>query len=66
MSSEIPLPWAVYEVSGEYAAIELMAEKGLMNRERAHLEAWTAFARAGAQIIITYGARHAQEWIRTL
>ncbi|MBS1958052.1 MAG: porphobilinogen synthase [Bdellovibrionales bacterium] len=66
LSAEIPLPWAVYEVSGEYAAIELMAEKGLINRERAHLETWTAFARAGAQIIITYGARHAREWIKTL
>jgi porphobilinogen synthase len=64
LSKEIPLPWAVYEVSGEYAAVELMAEKGLMNRERAHLEAWTAFARAGAEIIITYGARHAHEWIK--
>jgi porphobilinogen synthase len=66
LSYEIPLPWAVYEVSGEYAAIELMAAQGLINRERAHLEAWTAFSRAGAQIIITYGARHAQEWIKTL
>ena len=66
LSDEIPLPWAVYEVSGEYASIELMAEKGLINRERAHLETWTAFARAGAQIIITYGARHAQEWIKAL
>lgn len=64
LTESIPLPWAVYEVSGEYASIELMAEKGLMNRERAHLEAWTAFFRAGAQMVITYGAREARNWLR--
>ncbi len=63
LSSRIPLPWAVYEVSGEFAAIELMAEKNLISRERAHLEAWTAFFRAGANMVITYGARSAREWI---
>ena len=64
LTSQIPLPWAVYEVSGEFASIELMAEKELINRERAHLEAWTAFFRAGAQMVITYGARSAQEWLK--
>jgi porphobilinogen synthase len=64
LSSQIPLPWAVYEVSGEYAAIELMAEKGLIDARRAHLESWTAFFRAGAQMVITYGARNAKEWMK--
>jgi porphobilinogen synthase len=64
LTSKIPLPWAVYEVSGEYAAIELMAEQNLINRERAHLEAWTAFFRAGANMVITYGARNANEWLK--
>jgi len=63
LSSRIPLPWAVYEVSGEYAAIELLAANGLTARAQAHVEAWTAFVRAGASIIITYGARHAREWL---
>jgi porphobilinogen synthase len=66
LSREIPKPWAVYEVSGEYAAIELMAEKGLIAREPAHLEAWTSLHRAGASMIITYGARHAKKWIEQL
>jgi len=64
LSGQIPLPWAVYEVSGEYAAIELMAEKGLIDAKRAHLESWTAFFRAGAQMVITYGARNAQTWMK--
>jgi len=63
LTTKIPMPWAVYEVSGEYAAIELMAEQNLINRERAHLEAWTAFFRAGANMVITYGARNAREWL---
>jgi porphobilinogen synthase len=63
LTREIPLPWAVYEVSGEFAAIELMAEKGLVDARRAHLESWTAFFRAGAQMVITYGARSAKEWM---
>jgi len=64
LSTQIPLPWAVYEVSGEFAAIEIMAEKGLVNKERAHVESWTAFFRAGAQMVITYGARSAKEWLK--
>ena len=57
------VPWAVYEVSGEYAAIEVLAAEQLIDRERAHVEVWVAFVRAGATHIISYGARHAAEWL---
>jgi len=63
LSRQFPQPWAVYEVSGEYAAIELLAQHGLTNRIGAHREAWTALVRAGASMIISYGARHAREWL---
>ncbi len=63
LSQQFAQPWAVYEVSGEYAGIELLAEQGLANRVGAHREAWTAFVRAGASMIISYGARHAREWL---
>ncbi|HUP56762.1 MAG TPA: porphobilinogen synthase, partial [Bdellovibrionota bacterium] len=53
LSRKIPRPWAVYEVSGEFAAIELLASQGLMNGPAAHLEAWTSFIRAGASMVIT-------------
>ena len=56
-------PVAAYHVSGEYAAIEALAEKNLVNREPAHLEVWTALTRAGADIIISYAAKNAKEWI---
>jgi porphobilinogen synthase len=64
LSRQIPRPWAVYEVSGEYAAIEMLAEQGMMDARAAHLEAWTAFVRAGASMIITYGARNARQWLK--
>jgi len=65
LSQRIPRPWAVYQVSGEFAALELLAREGLAaSRAAAHREAWTAFIRAGASIIITYGARFGREWLR--
>jgi len=56
-------PWAAYEVSGEYAAIELLAAEGLTDGPRMHLECWNSLVRAGASMIISYGARHARQWI---
>jgi porphobilinogen synthase len=56
-------PIAAYHVSGEYASIEALAEKRLVNREAAHLEVWTTLTRAGADIIISYAAKHAKQWI---
>jgi porphobilinogen synthase len=63
LSAEIKKPWAVYEVSGEYAAIECLAQHQLISAPAAHVEAWTAFVRAGASIIISYGARYAREYL---
>ncbi|HJS22175.1 MAG TPA: porphobilinogen synthase [Steroidobacteraceae bacterium] len=63
LSSKIPRPWAVYEVSGEFAAIEALAAQQLMSGPEAHVECWTAFVRAGASMIITYGARSAGRWL---
>lgn len=66
LSAKIKLPWAVYEVSGEYAAIEELAKAGLVNGPAAHVESWISLRRAGASILISYGARHAQKWIKEL
>ena len=63
LKQQILKPIAAYHVSGEYAAIEALAEKNLVNREAAHLEVWTALTRAGADIIISYAAKNAKEWI---
>ena len=63
LSREIRKPWAVYHVSGEFAALEALAAQQLAPRAALHREIMTAFRRAGASIIITYGARHAREWL---
>jgi len=43
-----------------------LAAKNLVNREAAHLEAWVALSRAGADIIISYTAKHAKKWIEKM
>ena len=63
LSTELPQPWAVYQTSGEQAALEGLAAGGLTDLRRAQLESWTAFARAGASIIISYAARHARGYL---
>ena len=50
-----------YQVSGEYAGIALAAEKELLNFNNALLESWHVMKRAGAQFIISYGARKSKE-----
>jgi porphobilinogen synthase len=57
-------PVAVYNVSGEYAMLKAAAGNGWIDEERAVDELLVSFARAGADIIITYfakdfAARHA-------
>jgi porphobilinogen synthase len=59
-------PVAAYHVSGEYAAVEVLAAMGLLKREAAHIEVWAALQRSGADIIISYAAKHAKEWIENI
>jgi porphobilinogen synthase len=63
LSETIKHPLAAYHVSGEYQSIELLAQHKLIERDKAHIEVWTALKRGGANIIISYAARHAKEWI---
>ncbi len=63
LSTAIRKPWAVYHVSGEFAALEALCAQGLAARAPLHREIMTAFKRAGASMIITYGARFAREWL---
>ena len=50
-----------YQVSGEYAGLSLLSDNGLIDFDRGLLETWHVFKRAGAQFIITYGARNAMQ-----
>lgn len=57
------LPVAVYQVSGEYAMIAAAAERGWVDGRRVLTESVTSMVRAGADIVITYGAADLARWI---
>ena len=55
------LPTAAYHVSGEYAMIKAAALRGWIDEDRVVLETLTCCRRAGADLVLTYYARHAAE-----
>ena len=57
------LPVAAYNVSGEYAMIEFAAQAGVLDRERIIREVLTSIKRAGADLILTYHAVEAANWL---
>jgi porphobilinogen synthase len=63
LRSETLVPLAAYQVSGEYAMLEAAAARGLVDRRAAALEALTGIRRAGADLVITYYAAEAAEWL---
>jgi porphobilinogen synthase len=54
---------SAYNVSGEYAMVKAAAEKGWIDGRRATLEVLTAIRRAGADLILTYHAKEAADWL---
>ena len=50
------LPLAAYHVSGEFAMLKAAAERGWIDYERCLLESLVGFRRAGADLVLTYGA----------
>jgi porphobilinogen synthase len=57
------LPVAAYNVSGEYAMLKAAAAAGYLDERAAVLEALTGIRRAGADIIFTYHAMEAAQWL---
>jgi len=58
------LPLVAYHVSGEYSMIRAAADNGWVDYERVLLESLTSIRRAGADLVITYGARDAARLLR--
>jgi porphobilinogen synthase len=56
-------PTAVYQVSGEYAMFKAASANGWIDEKSTVLEALTGFKRAGADMILTYYATDASEWV---
>ena len=51
------LPTGAYQVSGEYASLQYLSKNKLGDFDKLYKESLTAIHRAGADFIITYGAR---------
>jgi porphobilinogen synthase len=58
------VPVAAYNVSGEYAMVKAAAAAGYLDERATVLEGLTAIRRAGADVVITYHAKEAAEWLR--
>ncbi|HTS19684.1 MAG TPA: porphobilinogen synthase [Verrucomicrobiae bacterium] len=56
-------PVACYNVSGEYAMVKAAAQNGWLDEKQVVLEMLTGFRRAGADIILTYWAQQAAQWL---
>jgi porphobilinogen synthase len=57
-------PMAAYNVSGEYAMVKAAAANGWIDERRATLEVLTSIRRAGADLVLTYHAKEAADWLR--
>jgi len=58
------VPVAAYNVSGEFAMVKAAAQKGWIDERRVALEILTGIKRAGADMILTYFARDAAQWLK--
>jgi len=64
LRGESNLPIAAYNVSGEYAMVKAAAERGWIDERAVVLETLLSFKRAGADLILTYHACDAAQWLR--
>jgi porphobilinogen synthase len=62
----VNVPVAAYNVSGEYSMVKAAAARGWIDEKRVALETLYAIRRAGADIILTYWAREAAQWLRNI
>lgn len=58
------VPIAAYNVSGEYSMIKAATANGWLDETKATLETLTSIKRAGADVIITYHAKDAANWLK--
>ena len=61
---ETRFPMAAFHVSGEYAMVKAAAANGWLDERRLVLELLTSIRRAGADLILTYHAKDAADWLR--
>ena len=65
MRARTTLPIAAYHVSGEYLMLKAAAASGWLDERAATLETLLSIRRAGADMILTYAAPQAAQWLRS-
>ena len=60
------VPTMAYQVSGEYAMLKAASMNGWLDEQSVVLESLLAFKRAGCDAILTYYAKAAAQWLKTL
>ena len=63
---ETRFPLAAYNVSGEYAMVKAASGNGWIDERRAVLEILTSIRRAGADLVLTYHAKDAADWLASM
>lgn len=64
LKDNFDLPVVAYNVSGEYSMVKAAAANGWIDERAIVIETLTGMKRAGADIIITYHAKDAANWLR--
>lgn len=57
------LPVAAYQVSGEYAMLKAASMNGWLEEKKVVLESLLGIRRAGADVVLTYYAKEAANWL---
>mgnify|MGYP006268899097 CR=1 FL=1 len=60
------VPTMAYQVSGEYAMLKAASMNGWLDEQSVVLESLLAFKRAGCDAILTYYAKAAAQWLKSL
>ncbi len=63
VKNEVRCPVAAYNVSGEFSMIHAAAQKGWIDLDTAMMESLISIRRAGADMILTYFAKHAADYL---
>ncbi|MGH2526936.1 MAG: porphobilinogen synthase [Actinomycetota bacterium] len=61
---ETRFPMAAYNVSGEFAMVKAASANGWLDERKTVLEILTSIRRAGADLVLTYHAKDAADWLR--
>lgn len=63
VKTQINLPVAAYNVSGEFSMVKAAAKLGWIDEQKVAMEILTSIKRAGADLILTYYAKDAARWL---